>query len=209
MRGWRCRSTGSTVASADALRRGGANDPAALFADPEITFGEEAVRQHLADPHRGYFVKSPKSFLGADIKQQHIDLFAEIITRILAHIKQTAEAQVDDRIDAVCLGRPVRFHGLRGEDGNRQAVAILERAAVAAGFGQVEFLFEPIAAAMKEVETQSGVAPDVIYVTGGTAKSPMIEECIRANYRGVDIVVGDLFGSVTSGLATWAHRIFR
>ncbi len=62
---------------------------------------------------------------------------------------------------------------------------------------------------MQEVETQSGVAPDIIYVTGGTAKSPMIEECIRAHYGAVDIVVGDLFGSVTSGLATWAQRIFR
>ncbi|MBK8740010.1 MAG: hypothetical protein IPO58_00295 [Betaproteobacteria bacterium] len=56
---------------------------------------------------------------------------------------------------------------------------------------------------------QAQTAPDVIYVTGGTAKSPMILECIRANFGGVDIVVGDLFGSVTSGLATWAQRTFR
>lgn len=370
-----------------------------LYADAEVTFGEAAIVQHLLDPQRGYFVKSPKSFLGADIKQQHIDLFTEIITRMLAHIKHRAEAQVEGSIDAICLGRPVRFHGLRGEDGNRQAVAIMEAAAVAAGFDHVEFLFEPIAAAldyergiardvialvldagggttdcsmvrigpshrektnridsvlgysgdriggtdidiklairkimpyfgkdtllksglpvpspvfwnavtitdvnalaqfasaktgreidqlvydaqeprklrrlqtlyegrhnyrlnrsseqakialsdqeamslpleyieddllipltrrdlresverelekfvelMKDVERQAQTAPDVIYVTGGTAKSPMIEECIRSNFGGVEIVVGDLFGSVTSGLATWAHRTFR
>jgi len=62
---------------------------------------------------------------------------------------------------------------------------------------------------MRDVATQAQVAPDVIYVTGGTAKSPMIVESIRANFGGVDIVVGDLFGSVTSGLATWAERTFR
>ena len=73
----------------------------------------------------------------------------------------------------------------------------------------VERELDAFMALMKEVETQSGAAPDVIYVTGGTAKSPMIEECIRASYGGVDIVVGDLFGSVASGLATWAHRTFR
>ena len=370
-----------------------------LYADNEITFGEAAIVQHLLDPQRGYFVKSPKSFLGADIKQQHIDLFTEIITRMLAHIKHRAEAQVEGSVDAICLGRPVRFHGLRGEEGNRQAVAIMEAAAVAAGFEYVEFLFEPIAAAldyergitrdvvalvldagggttdcsmvrigpshrdranrvdsvlgysgdriggtdidiklairkimpyfgkdtllksglpvpspvfwnavtitdvnalaqfasaktgreieqlvydaqepqklrrlqalydgrhnyrlnrsaeqakialsdaeamalpleyiedgllvpltredlresiqrelekfvelMKDVERQAQTAPDVIYVTGGTAKSPIIEECIRSKFGGVDIVVGDLFGSVTSGLTTWAHRTFR
>ena len=62
---------------------------------------------------------------------------------------------------------------------------------------------------MQEVERQSQVAPDVIYVTGGTANSPMVEECIRSNFGDVEIVIGDLFGSVTSGLTTWAHRIFR
>jgi hypothetical chaperone protein len=372
---------------------------ASLYFDSETTFGEAAIRQHQLDPQGGYFVKSPKSFLGADIKQQHIDLFCEIITRMLAHIRNRAEAQVATGIDAICLGRPVRFHGLRGDEGDRQAISILERAAIAAGFEYVEFMYEPIAAAldferridrdmvalvldagggttdcsmvrvgpsfrdkisrgdcvlgyagdrvggsdidiklsmrtlmpcfgkdsllasglpipstvfwnavsvndvnaladfssqrtgqqirqlladavdkqkvarllalhserlayrlnrsaelakidlsdheatsvslsyiesglavpvsradlrdaierelgvfvnlMREVQAQSRVEPDVIYVTGGTARSPIIEECIRAHFGGVRIVVGDLFGSVTSGLATWAHRIFR
>ena len=64
-------------------------------------------------------------------------------------------------------------------------------------------------ALMKEVETQADTKPDLIYVTGGTAKSPVIEDWIRSNYRDIDIVVGDAFGSVVSGLTTWAHRIYK
>jgi hypothetical chaperone protein len=64
-------------------------------------------------------------------------------------------------------------------------------------------------ALMKEAEAQAGVRPDVVYVTGGSARSPVVESWIRTHYPGVDIVVGDAFGSVTSGLTTWAHQIFR
>ncbi len=371
----------------------------ALYADSDIVFGEAAIEMHLNDPRSGYFIKSPKSFLGAELKRTHIELFSEIITRMLSHIKDRAERQTGTAIDQVVLGRPVNFHGTRGEEGNRQALGILEGAAIAAGFGQVEFLYEPIAAAldyergvetdqvalvvdagggttdcsmvkvgpsyrdrsardesvlgyagdrvggtdmdiklamrkimphfgkdslldtglpipndyfwsavaindvhaqthflseamgreldqllahalekrrvarlmalykgkysyrlnrsaelakirlsvgnttsiplqyiepdlaieitrqdlkeaiegelatlvglMKEVATQAHQAPDIIYVTGGTAKSPLVQESIRSHFDGADIVVGDLFGSVTSGLTTWAHRIFR
>jgi hypothetical chaperone protein len=61
---------------------------------------------------------------------------------------------------------------------------------------------------MKEVERQAGTRPNVIYVTGGTARSPVVNEWIRANYSNTEIVMGDAFGSVAAGLTTWAHRIY-
>ena len=61
---------------------------------------------------------------------------------------------------------------------------------------------------MQEVEQQAQVSPDVIYVTGGTARSPIVDAFIRAAYPEARIVFGDLFGSVASGMTTWAHRIF-
>ena len=57
-----------------------------------------------------------------------------------------------------------------------------------------------------EAEKQAGQSPDVIYVTGGTAKSPIIEGFIRTLYNDQDIVVGDHFGSVASGLTAYAAR---
>ena len=61
---------------------------------------------------------------------------------------------------------------------------------------------------MTEVTKQSSITPDVIYVTGGTAKSPIIDRLIRKQFKDVDIVSGDMFGSVVKGLTTWAHRIW-
>lgn len=371
----------------------------ALRSDTDTAFGEAAILRHTEDSQSGYFIKSPKSFLGADIRKNQLDMFTDIVTRMLMHIKSNAENNSQSDLDNIVLGRPVNFHGTRGEEGNKQAINILQQSAIAAGFKNIEFQMEPMAAAldfersltkdltvlvldagggttdcsmvklgpsyiqsddrtdsifghsgdriggtdldiklalhkvmphfgkgsllksglpipvtlfwdavtindvniqseflsprtqrdiasyltqavdhkkfqrfqtlqqerlilqlnrstelakinlseqeqvdlpldyiednfvipvsrndlresitreldvfialMKEVETQAGTKPDLIYVTGGTAKSPVIEDWIRSNYRDIDIVVGDAFGSVVSGLTTWAHRIYK
>ena len=81
----------------------------------------------------------------------------------------------DDEIDAICLGRPVNFHGQRGEVANRQAVAIMETAAVAAGFKYVEFMFEPIAAALDyERSIERDVVALVLDAGGGTTDCSMV-----------------------------------
>ena len=362
-------------------------------------FGEQALAKHIKEPFDGYFVKSPKSFLGADLNPDMIDLYSLIVQSMLAHIKKSGERTTGAPIKKIVLGRPVNFHGTNGEDGNQQAIKILRKAASSAGFKTVHFLLEPVAAALDfertlsrdllvlvldvgggttdcsmvhigpsskdkidrdgsvlgstgtriggvdidiklafrkimpffgkesllstglpipnsiywdavaindinaqaeflsektkrtvadllfrsqqkelvrrlkvlqesrlgvrlnrsaelakihlsdreninlplryiepewviqlsrtdlresidrelnlfvslatEVEKQAGAAPDVVYITGGTAKSPVVEHWIRSKYRNVEIVVGDVFGSVTSGLTTWAQRIYR
>ena len=62
---------------------------------------------------------------------------------------------------------------------------------------------------MKEAILQAGTQPDVIYVTGGTAISPVIQQWINNSFPDMKIVIGDHFGSVTAGLATYAERLFR
>ena len=62
---------------------------------------------------------------------------------------------------------------------------------------------------MDETLAQSGTVPDIIYVTGGTAKSPVVDRHIRARYGDINIIVGDHFGSVAAGLTTWASKIYR
>jgi hypothetical chaperone protein len=368
----------------------------AIASGHPTVFGEEAIQRQIEDPLLGFFVKSPKTFLGAELKRSQLKLFMDIVTRMLAHIRAQAESRLGRPLDHAVLGRPVNFHGTRGETGNVQATAMLQAAALAAGFREVEFLLEPIAAAldyertiardqvvlvldagggttdcsmvrvgpsfrdqavrdssvlgnsgtrvggididikltlrkimpllgldtllhsglpvpssvywkaaaindvtaqaefyarstgveierlqqdavgkqqiarlrtlhearltyrvnrsaelakiglserdaveldleylesglatqvsvpemaesierelavfvalMREVETQAQTRPDVIYVTGGTARSPLVERAIRKHYGDVGVVVGDLFGSVTSGLTTWAQR---
>ena len=65
-----------------------------------------------------------------------------------------------------------------------------------------------IAKLMHEAVSQAGCQPDVVFVTGGTAKSPVIHQFLQAQFIDTEVVIGDYFGSVTSGLTRWADRIF-
>jgi len=148
----------------------------ALYADTEIVFGETAVNRHLTDPLEGYFIKSPKTFLGSDIRQDQIDMFSEVITRIIAFIKNKAEENKGKTIDSIVMGRPVNFHGNRGERGNLQAIKILEQCSIAAGYKNVEFIMEPVAAALDyERSIEENITALVIDAGGGTTDCSVIK----------------------------------
>jgi len=59
-----------------------------------------------------------------------------------------------------------------------------------------------------EVIKQAGCQPDLVYITGGTAKAQVIREAIEKKLEGINIVDGDHFGSVAKGLTVWAQRLF-
>ncbi len=67
---------------------------------------------------------------------------------MMLHIKQQAQTQLPETIDQAVIGRPINFQGLGGDDANAQAQGILERAAKRAGFRDVVFQFEPVAAGL-------------------------------------------------------------
>ena len=68
---------------------------------------------------------------------------------------------------------------------------------------------ESIANIMQSAVSQAECQPEVIFVTGGTAKSPVLSEFLQQQMPNIPIVVGDHFGSVTSGLARWAQKIYQ
>jgi hypothetical chaperone protein len=168
----------------------------------EIFFGEKAVQKHLTDPLMGHFVKSPKVFLGSQLKWSQLNIFSEIVARMLANIKETAESLQNHEISQVVIGRPINFHGTRGEVGNKQALRILEQAAIIAGFKQVEFLFEPVAAALDYERTlfydQTLLVLDV---GGGTTDCSMIKvgpsySEKKSRYEDILGTSGDRFGGI-------------
>ena len=57
-----------------------------------------------------------------------------------------------------------------------------------------------------DVVRQAGTRPDEVYVTGGMAQSPSLRADLQARFGDRELVDGDYFGSVVSGLTTWAHR---
>jgi hypothetical chaperone protein len=62
---------------------------------------------------------------------------------------------------------------------------------------------------MDEAIAQAGVQPELIFITGGSAKSPVIRRAIKQRLGQIEIVDGDHFGSVAAGLTVWAQNIFK
>lgn len=58
------------------------------------------------------------------------------------------------------------------------------------------------------VMAESSTRPDVIYLTGGSARSPLLREAISRVLPGIPLASGDDFGSVTLGLTRWAKTLF-
>ncbi len=89
-------------------------------------------------------LRSP-GYHGTQIFDRYFTL-AEIITIYLRELKLRAEAHLGERVEAVTLGRPVKFS--EKPDLDKQAEETLRQAALEAGFKQVDFEFEPVAAAL-------------------------------------------------------------
>ncbi len=73
-------------------------------------------------------------------------------------------------------------------------------------------LNQPLARILEQVQLALDNAqekPDVIYLTGGSARSPLIKKALAQQLPGIPIAGGDDFGSVTAGLARWADVVFR
>jgi hypothetical chaperone protein len=68
---------------------------------------------------------------------------------------------------------------------------------------------ERITNLMSDAIAQAGTQPDLIFVTGGSARSPVIREAVANKLGNIPLLDGDHFGSVASGLTEWANRIYR
>ena len=135
-----------------------------------VQFGLASLKQYITDPEEVYFVKSPKSFLGANgLKPQQVAVFEDLVCSMMLHIRQQAQSQLQDNLDQAVIGRPINFQGLGGDEANAQAVGILERAAKRAGFREVVFQYEPVAAGLDfEATLRDEKRVLVVDIGGGT-----------------------------------------
>ncbi len=116
----------------------------------ETLAGGAAIERYLQD-NSGRFIQSMKtwlpatSFVRTQIRGRTLTL-EELIALFLARLRHQASAACGLELDDVVLGRPARF----STDPKVDAFAEqrLRRAAELAGFRQVSFVIEPIAAAL-------------------------------------------------------------
>ncbi len=143
----------------------------------DVKYGNEALELYLEDPRDVYYVKSPKSFLGAmGLRDMQLSFFEDLVCSMMNNIKNLAENALQQDITQTVIGRPVNFLGRGGEDSNIQAEGILRRAAQRAGFKDIEFQFEPVAAGL---EYEASLTQDknvlVVDIGGGTTDCSFIQ----------------------------------
>ncbi len=152
----------------------------ALRKNKDFLFGLKAINAYAEDPLSGFYLRSPKSFLGADIRADHQEFFIGIIEKILSHIKERSEVFFNKKFEGVVIGRPVNYHGSRGEVGNLQALGLMRQAAQRAEFKDIKFFIEPVAATLTiDEQSQHTKSTLIVDIGGGTT------DCSFLNYEEV------------------------
>lgn len=177
--------------------------PTTIFFDdhePRPLFGREAIASYI-DGNTGRFMRSMKSVLGSSLMSTNVGgsnlQFERVIAVYIKELKNRAEAcRGGEPIHQVVMGRPVHFVD-DSELKDAQAQASLEKAAKLAGFKQVEFQFEPIAAALAYESTLSSEELALIIdIGGGTSDFTVIRLSPKRGEKSDR--AGDILG--TSGI---------
>ena len=114
--------------------------------------GPAAIEHYLEAEEKGRLIQSLKSHLssrsltGTEVFGRRYTL-EELVSRMLSDLRQHAEHQFGTPIRYAMVGRPVRFVGADSEEDDDYAVSRLREAFKLAGFENVDFEMEPVAAA--------------------------------------------------------------
>ena len=191
--------SGTGPARMIALEGGAHTLPTALFfnaEDARTHFGRDAVGHYLAGIE-GRLMRSLKSLLGSALLQDKTAVhgklvsYQDIIGLFLGMLAQKAFDTLGGMPARVVLGRPVHF--VDGDaDRDQQAEEALRLAALGAGFANVSFQFEPIAAALDyEQRTDRESLVLVVDIGGGTSDFTVVrvgpQRRVRAE-RGSDVL---------------------
>ncbi len=159
--------------------------PSALFfdfEDDQISFGRRAISRYTAG-ERGRLLRSMKSLLGGSFMGDKTQIknrfysFDEIIGFFVASLKSQAEIYNGEdapALDSVVMGRPVYFNDT-DPTLDQAAEDHLADIARLAGFKEVSFQFEPIAAALDyEQQVTKEELALIIDIGGGTSDFTLI-----------------------------------
>jgi hypothetical chaperone protein len=132
-----------------------------LYFDPEVVdrrgrsvpfAGPHAIKQYLSRGGDGRLIQSLKSYLASKLFTQtsiggtNYKLEA-LIALILNSLRADAEKTLGPLGNRAVVGRPVRFVGAETPEDEQLALTRLKAALAAAGFDEVTFEYEPVAAA--------------------------------------------------------------
>ncbi len=174
--------------------------PSTIFFPAEssmVMFGRKAINAHVAR-EEGRFMRSFKRVLGTSLMKEGTQIsgtktrFEKIIGHFIEDIKNKAELVVDRNIENVVAGRPVHFVD-GNEKADKEAQIQLEAIFAAAGFNNIRFQYEPIAAAFAHELTMGDTErlAVVMDIGGGTSDFTIMrlsERYIKKQDRQEDIL---------------------
>lgn len=136
-------------------------------------FGTEAIANYIAEEGAGRFFRSIKKFLpepgytGTSVHNRNVNI-SELISVFLSEMKKRADRFIGKKINKVVMGRPALYSLDKEHD--QLAQERMEKACRLAGFEEVVFCPEPIAAGL---DYQSGEKKEKIVLVcdfgGGTS----------------------------------------
>lgn len=173
--------------------------PSAIFFQRKEStpyYGRAAVDLFF-DREEGRFMRSLKRVLGTSLMKQgtlvngKLMKFEKIISPFLKNLKEKADRAAGQDIENVVMGRPVHF--VDNDPGaDTRAQQELEQIAQSVGFRNIDFQFEPIAAAFAhEVKISGEKLAIVADLGGGTSDFTVIRlsnQYIRKTDRTSDIL---------------------
>lgn len=165
-----------------ALEDGKLTLPSVVFFNAEeekVAFGRAAMTQYLAG-YEGRLMRSLKSLLGTSLIDAQTEVmgrslsYRTLLAQFIAELKRRAEAAAGQPFSQAVFGRPVFF--VDGDsDADRAAQDTLYDIALEAGFKEVVFQFEPIAAAFdyeSRIEREELVL--IVDIGGGTSDFSLV-----------------------------------
>ena len=137
-----------------ALENGKPTLPSVVFFNVEentVSVGQAGLKEYL-DGYEGRLMRALKSLLGSSLMEGKTEIqgrplpYKELLTQFITELKHRAEMAADRSFDQAVFGRPVFFvdDDTAADD---KAEVTLEAIARTAGFREVNFQYEPIAAA--------------------------------------------------------------
>ncbi|BBJ24641.1 Hsp70 family protein [Candidatus Nitrotoga sp. AM1P] len=137
-----------------ALENGKPTLPSVVFFNAEentVSVGQAGLKEYL-DGYEGRLMRALKSLLGSSLMEGKTEIqgrslpYKELLTQFITELKHRAETAADRSFGQAVFGRPVFFvdDDTAADD---KAEVTLEAIARTAGFREVNFQYEPIAAA--------------------------------------------------------------
>ena len=154
-----------------------------------VYLGQAAHEKYSQNPAGGVFIRSPKSMLGSRLTPAQTQVYQQVCALMLSHIRQHAGGEA---LQYAVLGRPIHFQGIDGAQGDDRAETILRAAAASVGFKEIQFAYEPVAAAIEYERTLTQEQKVlVVDIGGGTSDISLVRlgPALRANMdRSADLL---------------------